>query len=181
LSAEITACELLEEKMELPQNLRLLSASLEADFKKIADATGGIRQKLQEHANGKLLKGDEIIGWLGEIYGKLLLNGTLVPDNYDYEVKAQDMCVSVKARKGEAGGWQITSIIPRIDGEGCPTHLVFIQFTNTYSIKRVWLFPWKDLRHQKRFKEKRVRGEHRGYYVRIKPSRDKAYLIYPDC
>jgi len=165
--------------MELPQNLRLLIASLETDFERSVDAIRRIRQKLQEHADGKQLKGDEITGWLGEIYGKMILNGTIVPDEYDYDFKAQDMRVSVKARKGVTRGWEITSIIPRIEGDECPTHLMFIQFTGSYSISRVWLFPWKDLHDQERFKEKRVRGEHRGYYVRIKPLLDKDYLIYP--
>jgi hypothetical protein len=166
--------------MQLPQNLQLLSANLEADFKKIDEATQRIKHRLQEHADGKLLKGDEKTGWLGEIYGKMILNGMLVPDEYDYDVKAQDKRVSVKARKGEAHGWEITSIIPKIEGDDCPTHLMFMQFTDSYSIKRVWLFPWKDLHNQERFRVKRVRGEHRGYYVRIKPSLDKKYLIYPE-
>lgn len=164
--------------MNLPQNLRQLSASLEAEFKEIAAATDRIRHKLQEHADGKRLKGDELTGWLGEIYGKMMLNGTLVPDTCDYDVKARDMRICVKARKGVALGWQITSIIPRVEGEECPTHLMFLQFTESYSIKRVWLFPWEYLRNHRRFIDKRVRGEHRGYYVRIKPSVDKDYLIY---
>ena len=88
----------------------------------------------------------------------------------------------MKARKGISGSWTTTSIIPKIAGDECPTHLMFIQFTHDYSIKRVWLFPWKDLNDQRRFIEKKVRGEHRGYYVRIKPSLDRHYLIYQgDC
>ena len=166
--------------MDLPQNLRQLSTSLEAEFREIASATERIRRKLQEHADGKRLKGDEITGWLGEIYGKIMLNGTLVPDTYDYDVEVRDMRVCVKARKGVAHGWEITSIIPRVEGDECPTHLMFIQFTESYSINRVWLFPWSYLRNQGRFLKKKVRGEHRGYYVRIKPSLDKGYLIYSE-
>lgn len=164
--------------IELPENLRLLGASLAPDFKTIADATQRIRQRLQKHADRKELKGDEVTGWLGEIYGKMILRGALVPDTYDYDVKARDMRVSVKARKGETGNWGTTSLIPRIQGDECPTHLMFIQFRDSYSIKRVWLFPWRDLADQERLKEKKVRGEHRGYYVRIRPSIDKGYLVY---
>ncbi len=164
--------------MGLPKNLLKLSASLEADLKKIKDATQRIKQKLQEHADDKQLKGEEITGWLGEIYGKIILNGKLMPDEYDYDVKTRDKRVSVKARKGTSGSWQISGIIPRIEGDKCPTHLMFIQFTDSYSIKRVWLFPWKDLHDKGRFKEKAVRGGRRGYYIRIKPSFDKGYLIY---
>ena len=170
--------ELSEETLDLPQDVQSLSAELEEDFKEIKEAIQRIKRKLQKHTNGKLLKGDEITGWLGEIYGKMILNGILVSDKYAYDVKAQDKLVSIKARKGEDKGWEITSIIPKIQGEGCPTHLMFIQFTNTYSIKRVWLFPWDDLYEFGRFKEKVVRGEHRGYYIRIKPSSDIQYLYY---
>ncbi len=162
----------------LPENLQKLSAGLEADFKTIADATKEIRQKLQEYADGKRLKGDEITGWLGEIYGKMLLDGTLVSDQYDYDVKVRGKRVSVKARKGHGHGWQITGIIPRVEGAGCPTHLMFVQFTDSYSINRVWLFPWERLRERGRFIEHKVRGEHRGYYLRIKPSQDREFLCY---
>ena len=165
--------------MELPKNLLNLSANLESDFKERKDTVQRIKQKLQKHADGKQLKGEEITGWLGEVYGKMILNGRLMPDEYDYDVEALDKRVSVKARKGTYGSWQVTSIIPRIIGNECPTHLMFIQFTDDYSINRVWLFPWKYLHDSGRFLEKRVRGGHRGYYIRVKPSVDTDYLIYP--
>jgi hypothetical protein len=166
--------------VKLPENLLQLSADLAADFDEITRVTRTIRMKLQEKADGKLLKGDEITGWLGEVYGKMLLNGRLVSDEYDYDIVAQDMRISIKARKGTSSGWNISSLIPKVEGENCPTHLMFIQFTDSYSLFRVWLFPWKELYGNRRFMEKKVRGEHRGYYVRIKPAKDRDYLIYWD-
>jgi len=164
--------------MELPKDLVELSVNLKPDFKEIKDVIQRIKQRLQEHSDGKQLKGDEITGWLGEIYGKIILDGKLMPDNYDHDVETRDKRVSVKARKGTSGNWQVTSIIPRIEGDGCPTHLMFLQFDDSYSLKRVWLFPWEDLRGKGRFLEKKVRGEHRGYYIRIEPLVDEDYLIY---
>jgi hypothetical protein len=67
---------------------------LETDFQSINNATNNIKNKLQRHSDGKLLKGDEIVGWLGEVYGKMLLNGTLIPDTYEY-----DRYVSVEIRQ----------------------------------------------------------------------------------
>jgi hypothetical protein len=166
------------ETIELPKILQQLIASLETDFETITKAMQTIKEKLQEHADGKKLKGDELTGWLGEVYGKMLMNGTLVTDQYDYDFKAKNMRISVKARKGTARGWETTSLMPKIEGDKCPTHLMFIQFTNDYSIYRVWFFPWNDLYSHKRFIEKKVSGKHRGYYVRIKPLLDKDYLIY---
>jgi len=165
--------------MELPKNLLDLSANLESDFKDIKDTIQRIKQKLQKYADGKQLKGEEITGWLGEIYGKMILNGKLVPDEYDYDVETQDKFVSIKARKGTSGSWQVSSIIPRIIGAECPTHLMFIQFTDDYLINKIWLFPWEYLRDSGRFIEKMVRGSRRGYYIRVKPSMDSDYLIYP--
>jgi len=164
--------------MELPKNLLDLSANLESNFKDIKDTIQRIKQKLQKHADGKQLKGEEITGWLGEIYGKIILNGKLVPDKHDYDVETLDKRVSVKARKGTSGSWQVSGIIPRILGAECPTHLMFIQFTDDYLINRIWLFPWEKLRDTGRFKSKTVRGGQRGYYIRIKPKIDESYLIY---
>ena len=174
----ITLSRSVSKRMILPNSIWQLSKSLEDDFKTIEAATQGIRKKLEEHADGKKLKGAEITGWLGEIYAKMIMDGTLVPDDCDYDVKARDMHISVKARKGTSRGWQITSTIPRIKGDGCPTHLMFIQFTDNFSINRIWLFPWKYLNDSRRFVPKRVHGENRGYYVRIKPSLDIDHLIY---
>lgn len=39
-----------------------------------------IREKLANYADEKSLKGYEIVGWLGEIYVKLLFDGHLVDD-----------------------------------------------------------------------------------------------------
>ena len=166
----------MERITKLPKSLLSLGASLDSDFKTIKDATLKIRQKLQGHADGKLLKGEEITAWIGEIYGKIILNGELMPEKYEYDVKTQDKLVAVKARKGAS--WQISSAIPRIKGDECPTHLMFMRFADDYSLLSVWLFPWEYLRDNNRFIKKKVRGEDRGYYVRIRPSIDKDYLIY---
>ena len=105
----------------------------------------------------------------------MFLKGTLVSEEYDHDFTAGDMRVSVKARKGRSG---ITSIISRIEGEGCPTHLMFIQFSDGYSLERIYLFPWGYLLEHRRFKEKTVRGGRRGYYMSVGPSRDSEFLIY---
>lgn len=164
--------------LTIPPELEELMSNLSEDFTRIAHITTTIKNKLEAHADGKQLKGDEITGWLGEVYTKMLVKGRLVSDELDYDVVVDDMRISAKARKGSGNSWEITSTIPRIEGEDCPTHLMFIKFNADYSIDRVWLFPWIDLRNGGRFKPKKVRGGNRGYYVRISPSKDKEYLFY---
>jgi hypothetical protein len=163
---------------ELPKTLALLEASLKDDFSLIKRATSSIKTKLQKFADGKDLKGDEITGWLGEVYGKLYFGGKLVPDNHDYDLLAQNMRISIKARKGYNKGWNISSTIPRIDGDDCPTHLAFVHFTDSYSLDRIWIFSWKELKEKQRFLKKKVHGLNRGYYIKIDSIRDEDNLSF---
>jgi len=139
-----------------------------------------IHKKLEYYSDGKKLKGDELVGWLGEIYGKLFLDGELVPDSYEHDFITRDgKRISVKARKsGRSNNWYRTSAIPKITGE-CPTHLMFIHLNNDYSINKIWLYPWEDLIEKGRFKKHIVRGHLRSYYFRVRPVKDEEYLIYP--
>src|ERR1700694_2614597 len=119
-------------------------ATLERDccvlFAELAVLQSKIHMKLSEYADGKTLKGNELVGWLGEIYGKLLLDGTLVHDREEHDFVCSDgRKVSVKTRKGFGAGWRRTSAIPKIDGQHCPTHLLFVHLRDDYSIDRIWL------------------------------------------
>ena len=148
-------------------------------FAELASLQSKIRTKLTTYADGKTLKGNELVGWLGEIYGKLLLNGTLVHDREEHDfVCADGMRVSVKTRKGFSTGWQRTSAIPKIDGDECPTHLLFVHLSDDYSIHRIWLFPWSILAKAERFKKHTVRGSHRSFIFTLDEKSDKAYVVY---
>ena len=158
-------------------------AALEQDcsalFNELAELQSKIRLKLSAYADGKTLKGNELVGWLGEIYGKLFLNGTLVHDREEHDfVCADGSRVSVKTRKGFGGGWQRTSAIPKIEGEDCPTHLLFVHLHDNYSIDRMWLIPWSALTKTERFKTHNVRGSRRSFIFTIDEKKDKEYVIY---
>jgi hypothetical protein len=138
-----------------------------------------IRERLSEHADGKNLKGNELVGWLGEIYGKILFDGRLVSDDKEHDFVAGDgRRISVKTRKGRAKGWKQTSAIPRIDGNDCPTHLLFVHLNDDYSIDRIWLLDWIELFKAGRFKPHEVRGKHRSYVFQINEKLDRASLVY---
>jgi hypothetical protein len=53
-----------------------------------------IRERLSEHADGKNLKGNELVGWLGEIYGKILFDGRLVSDDKEHDFSLGMVAVS---------------------------------------------------------------------------------------
>lgn len=164
---------------KLPKELNNLMNDLSEDFNKLREAHNKIKKKLEKHSDNKQLKGNETVGWLGEIYGKLMLNGTLVLDNKQHDIESEGRTISVKARKkksDEDSKWTQTSAIPKIEGEDCPTHLMFLLFNYDYSLEKVWLYPWEKI--IKRFTEHIVRGEHRSYKFNVSPKRTRTTCIW---
>ena len=166
--------------MSLTRDMEQFAGRLAPYFKAVADSLATIRREIEAHADGKKLKGDEIVGWLGEVYGKLLLGGVLVPDTLEHDIEANGRRVSVKARKGSGNGWRQSSAIPKITGDGCPSHLMFVHLNQDYSVDRIWLYPWTDLVELGRFKPHNVRGNRRSWVFYVNPSADSEYLVYPD-
>ena len=137
-----------------------------------------IHDKLIKYSNGKTLKGNELVGWLGEIYIKILFNGKLVDDRKEHDVEDREYRYSVKTRRGRKSGWNRTSAIPKLEGEDSPTHLIFINLNEDYSVNTIWKFPWNDLLEKGLFKDHIVRENFRSYYFSINQKRDKDYIIY---
>lgn len=165
--------------MNNPVSMSALEQECKALFTELASLQDKIRVKLNAYADGKTLKGNELVGWLGEIYGKLLLDGKLVHDREEHDFVCEDGSrVSVKTRKGFGTGWQRTSAIPKLDGPQCPTHLMFVHLHDDYSIDRIWLFPWSVLAASDRFKSHAVRGAHRSFIFTLDVKKDKAHVIY---
>lgn len=156
-----------------------LEQDCSALFSELVSLQDKIRFKLSAYADDKTLKGNELVGWLGEIYGKLLLDGKLVHDREEHDFVCPDGSkVSVKTRKGFGTGWQRSSAIPKLDGAHCPTHLLFAHLHDDYSIDRIWLFPWSVLAAKERFKTHTVRGSHRSFIFTLDEKKDKPYLAY---
>ncbi|RWX44764.1 hypothetical protein H206_02082 [Candidatus Electrothrix aarhusensis] len=148
-------------------------------FHLLSNTQQQIHDQLEAYADGKVLKGNELVGWLGEIYTKIICNGYLVDDSYEHDVEIDDgVKISVKTRKGNNSGWQRTSAIPKIEGKECPTHLMFVHLNDNYSVMSMWLYPWEDLFVSGRFKKHIVRGNFRSYYMAVNPSKDGEYKIY---
>ena len=165
--------------MTNPVSVSALEQECKALFTELASLQTQIREKLSAYADGKALKGNELVGWLGEIYGKLLLDGKLVHDREEHDFVCTDGSrVSVKTRKGFGTGWQRTSAIPKLDGSQCPTHLLFVHLRDDYSIDRIWLFPWSVLATKERFKSHTVRGLHRSFIFTLDERKDKEHVIY---
>ena len=137
-----------------------------------------IRDVASVYANGRKLKGNEIVAWLGEIYVKLLFDSLLADETEEHDVHCNDgKRISVKTRKGLTG-WSRTSGIPRIQGVGIPTHLAFVHLLDDYALDRIWLFPWEDLIENNRFLRKNVRGNQLDYYLILNERNDVKYLVY---
>ncbi len=170
---------MLAAPMTNPHAVTELEAECRELFRKLTSLQDEIRKKLSIHADGKTLKGNEIVGWLGEIYGKLLFDGQLVDDRKEHDfVFASEFRVSVKTRKGWKSGWKRTSAIPKIEGSDCPTHLLFVHLNDDYSIDRIWSLEWRELVKAERFKKHMVRGAPRSFIFTIDEARDKTHLVY---
>lgn len=161
-----------------PKSVSELESDCRTLFLQLTQVQCQIRTKLETYADGKNLKGNELVGWLGEIYGKLILGGQLVDDSEEYDVIVGDMRVSVKARKGSKKGWRRSSAIPRIEGEGCPTHLSFVHLNDDYSLDRIWLIEWSKLVRAGRFTSHKVRGTHRSYVFDIDERKDQEFVVF---
>ena len=156
-----------------------LEAECKTLFLELAALQTKIRENVSAYADGKNLKGNELVGWLGEIYGKLLFDGTLVDDREEHDfVSSTGWRVSVKSRKGWNSGWKQSSAIPKIEGSDCPTHLLFVHLNDDYSIDRMWLFEWRHLVAAKRFKKHIVRGSQRSFIFSIDDEGDNAHVVY---
>lgn len=162
-----------------PVAVNNLEAECQELFSKLSSLQSEIKEKMSAYSDGKNLKGNEIVGWLGEIYGKLLFDGKLVDDQKEHDfVSASGSLVSVKTRKGWASGWRKTSAIPKIEGVECPTHLLFIHLNDDYSIDLMWMFDWHKIISEDRFKKHVVRGEQRSFTFTINEAKDKDHVIY---
>lgn len=138
-----------------------------------------IRELLAEYSDGKVLKGDELVGWLGEIYTKIALDGFMVDDSFEHDVETSSgLTVSVKTRRGINSGWTRSSAIPKIEGEGVPSHLMFVHLNHEYVVNSMWLYPWHELLSAERFRKHNVRGNFRSYYMSVNPTKDAKYKVY---
>lgn len=159
--------------------VKRLEAELKPRFDELFALQIQIREKLTNYSDEKSLKGYEIVGWLGEIYVKLLFDGHLVDDRQEHDVSTRKgWRISVKTRRGIGAGWKQSSPIPKFEGEGCPTHLAFVHLHDNYSLDRVWLFEWPHLCETTRFTAKNVRGKFRSYVFKLDETKDKEFVVY---
>ncbi len=104
----------------------------------------------------------------------------MVDDSYEHDIEDADgKRISVKTRKGWKSGWTQSSAIPKITGDDCPTHLLFVHLDDDYSIHGMWQFDWHYLIEHDRFRKHMVRGNMRSYIFHLNESRDQDHKIFP--
>lgn len=158
---------------------------IDSKLRECLDTLINIQDKIKEillpMADGKQLRGNDIVGLLGEIYAVKMLSGKLLPDGKETDIDVPDckMRVSVKARKetSDKNNWKQTSDIHKIKDSDC-THLMFIKFDKEYRVANVWLYPWEVV--EKRAEKHNSRGTMMGYIFRVNPKEDEKYLRYTD-
>jgi hypothetical protein len=159
-------------------SVQKLHSEILKDLELIQTSYASVKRRLNLESDGKKLKGNELVGWLGEIYAKLLFGGKLVSEKFDHDLELiGDLRISVKARKGKS--WKVSSAIPKIEGQDLPTHLLFIRLNDDYSLASAWFFKWDELLKSRRFEKKFVRGQQRGWTFTVKSVDDKDNLLFP--
>lgn len=166
------------------KNVQQTENELRSVLEELAGIHGKVREAIKHYVEGFALKGNETVGWLGEMYVAQLLGGTIKDDSYSYDIKAvnkrgKKMRVEVKTRRKVTGkkGWRRTGIITLKDGEKPPTHLAFVKLAEDYSLSGIYLYPWDEI-DKERLKLFKVKGQQRGYYFRVRDDDDK-YLKHP--
>jgi len=168
------------DKPQGSQSVQALETEMSSLFTELHTVQLKIQTKLDQYSDNKTLKGNEVVGWLGEIYGKLLFNGKMVDDSFEHDIETTDgKFISIKTRRGWNSGWTQSSAIPKIDGNDCPTHLLFVHLEENYSIHGMWLFEWNYLKLNERFRKHIVRGNLRSYIFHFNESKDRESKIYP--
>ncbi len=163
--------------MNIEEAIQKIESKLRPLFNQLVNVNRKIKGVLTSmRPSNKTLKGDEVVGWLGEIYAAEILSGTLLANDEEADVKTPTMRVSVKARKATSSNWPRTSDIHKIKGANC-THLIFLKFDKEYRLENVWLYPWEVV--EERAKPHKSRGNNMGYYFRVKPRKDNNYKKYP--
>ncbi len=70
--------------------LQAIETELRGDLASLGRIQALIRNKLARYSDGKTLKGDEVVGWLGEIFVKTLYAGRMVEDSQEHDVETND-------------------------------------------------------------------------------------------
>lgn len=159
------------------RKLKNIESEFNSLFSELERLNSKIKSNLEKYSDNKILKGDELVGWLGEIYGKILLEGKLVNDSFQHDFEVGKLRFSVKTRKGFSKGWQKSGLIRAVEGKNSPTHLLFVHLNNDYTVDRIWKFSWNDIVEQGRIKKKTVRGLMIGWQFSVRDKRDGENLL----
>ncbi|NJC27158.1 hypothetical protein [Neolewinella antarctica] len=132
-----------------------------------------VHKEIQKQAPKFKLKGNETVGWLGEIYTAKFYGGEIVKDESSYDVivnedKEDEKRLEVKTRRRTSGSsWRNSGVIGFTKiGEVPPTHLIFVILKNNYTIESIYEFEWDDV-STTRFRDSIVKKKVRGYFVRL--------------
>ncbi len=164
-----------------PNEVQAFEKAIRPLLGKLSDAQEKVRTAVEEEANGKLVKGDQITAVLGEVLAAKLLGGRIQVSDKEPDIIANGMSYEVKTRvHRESSTWRESSAIASIDYAKKPDYLLFLELDKDSILSRAWCFPWDFLVDKGRFPEKRSRGNQIGHYFYLSTDLENSneYQIY---
>lgn len=167
------------------EQVEALRESVGAHLEAISSAVAAIRASLVDAAPGRILKGGEWVGWLGEVYIALLYAGEVEPsDTFPYDVRLPDgRTVSVKTRRrGQGSNWRESGTISCARGGTDPHQFDFLGFVlldPQGHLEGIWMLPWDYLLAGDRLKPSRPNNVFRGYQFSLRNYDDEPCRVWP--
>jgi hypothetical protein len=149
-----------------------------------------VHNAIKPYIDGFSLKGNETVGWLGEMYAFQLFGGKIEKDRLSYDLTVTDSAgeierIEVKTRRVTASSnWSKTGVIKLkriangskfsvdVDNNQNPTHLVFVKLYNNYSLAAIYKFSIKKLWEDNRLIESTPGKVFRGYTFTLSENTD---------
>ena len=170
--------------------IEAIQRELKDDLNTLATIDHKLKEAIKYYVGEFDLKGNEVVGWLGEMYSCHFFDGEIQPDVISYDIlipgKVEER-LEVKTRRvsksGKDHGTQ--SGVIKLTGreQEDPTSLVFVTLTRDYLLQSIYKFPLSEifggLDNIKRLRSSKVKKNFRGYTLTLRED-DKQYLVYPE-
>jgi hypothetical protein len=172
-----------------PMGIKELEIALAKELALLKSVNETVKKAIEPHVTPLLarnssftLKGNEVVGWIGELYAATVQGGEIKSDSESYDiVRENGKKVEVKTRRQSKDGstsWKRSGVIS-VDADNPPDYLIFVKLNKDYQLEEMYEFPWSYLKDEERLKEAKSNDNLKGYYIMLAPTIQGEYKVYP--